>query len=219
MTKRPLPPSGSRSKSVMSGPVTSATRVMWVPLSRYTPSPISRTSIPDARKELTQFSSQNSDVFYGNLLSLPVANGMLYVEPIYLRAENGPIPELKRVVVSTGNRVVMEPTLEEALAKLFGASPSAVPSVGSTTSTAQAAPSAPGLPAAGQAVPPGSVQAAPSSELASVIQSANLHYTRAQEALKAGDWARYGEEIRQLCEALKRLNTPAAPPPAPREAR
>src|SRR6185295_14139165 len=102
--------------------------------------------------------------------------------------------ELKRVVVSTGNRVVMEPTLEDALTKLFGAPPGVVPSVGSTATSAQGAQAAPGLPAAGQAVPPASVQPAASSELAGVIQSANQHYTRAQEALKAGDWARYGEE-------------------------
>ncbi|MEV8513986.1 UPF0182 family protein [Dactylosporangium sp. NPDC051484] len=61
------------------------------------------TSIPDARKELTQFSSQNSDVFYGNLLSLPVANGMLYVEPIYLKAKNeSTFPRLQKVLVAYG---------------------------------------------------------------------------------------------------------------------
>lgn len=160
---------------------------------------------PTISSQFTLWSSSGSRVIRGNMLVIPLGASNLYVEPIYLQAENGPIPELKRVVVSTGNRVVMEPTLEEALAKLFGASPSAVPSVGSTAASAQAAQGAAGLPTAGQAVPPASVQPAAASELASVIQSANQHYTRAQEALKAGDWARYGEEQRLLEADLRRL--------------
>jgi uncharacterized membrane protein (UPF0182 family) len=105
------------------------------------------------------------------------------------------------VVVSTGSRVVMEPTLEEALAKLFNLPPTAVPSVGSTVTSAQSA-----QPAAGQTAGQAVLDPASASELAGVIQSANVHYTRAQEALRVGDWAKYGEEQRLLEADLRRLS-------------
>jgi len=76
-----------------------------------------------------------------------------------------------------------------------------VPSVGSTAASAQAA-----TQGAAQAASSAGAPAATSSELASVIQSANGHYTRAQEALRAGDWARYGDEQRALEADLKRLS-------------
>jgi uncharacterized membrane protein (UPF0182 family) len=166
---------------------------------------------PTISSQFTLWSTAGSRVIRGNMLVIPIGNSNLYVEPIYLQAENGPIPELKRVVVSTGSRVVMEPTLEEALTRLFAAAPGVVPSVGSTTASAQAATQQASPPAA-QAGGQTAAQAAPAAggpaatpELARVIQSANGHYQRAQDALKAGDWARYGEEQRLLEADLKRL--------------
>jgi uncharacterized membrane protein (UPF0182 family) len=157
---------------------------------------------PTISSQFTLWSTAGSRIIRGNMLVIPLGASNLYVEPIYLQAENGPIPELKRVVVSTGNRVVMEPTLEDALAKLLNVPPSNVPSVGSTVGSAQSAASAGGQ-TAGQAAPGAGGGAAP-PEVAAVIQSANLHFTRAQEALRVGDWARYGEEQR-LLEADLRL--------------
>jgi len=165
---------------------------------------------PNISSQFTLWSTAGSRVIRGNLLVIPIGGSNLYVEPIYLQAENGPIPELRRVIVSTGNRVVMEPTLEEALAKLFAGTPGIVPSVGSTAASAQSVVAAGGLPAAptvpgatGQAVP----QTAPqlSADVAAVVSSANGHFMRAQEALRNGDWARYGEEQRALEADLRRL--------------
>jgi uncharacterized protein len=158
---------------------------------------------PMISAQFALWSQAGTRVIRGNLLVIPLGASNLYVEPIYLQAENGPIPELKRVVVSTGNRVVMEPTLEEALAKLFNVPASSVPSVGSTVGSAQAAAPVNGQSDA-QAAPAGGTAIA-TTELAGVIQSANLHYTRAQEALRTGDWARYGEEQRLLEADLRRL--------------
>jgi uncharacterized protein len=93
----------------------------------------------------------------------------------------------------------MEPTLEEALARLFNVPPSSVPSVGSAIGAAQTA-----TPTAAQAAASGGASSN-TSELSQVIQSANIHYTRAQEALRAGDWTRYGEEQRLLEADLRRL--------------
>jgi uncharacterized protein len=154
---------------------------------------------PTISAQFALWSQSGTRVIRGNLLVIPLGASNLYVEPIYLQAENGPIPELKRVVVSTGSRVVMEPTLEEALAKLFNLPPSNVPSVGSTVSGSTA-----GAQTSGQAIP-GAGTPEMTSELAAVIQSANQHYTRAQEALRTGDWARYGEEQRLLEADLRRL--------------
>jgi uncharacterized membrane protein (UPF0182 family) len=154
---------------------------------------------PTISAQFALWSQSGTRVIRGNMLVIPLGASNLYVEPIYLQAENGPIPELKRVVVSTGNRVVMEPTLEEALARLFNVPTSSVPSVGSAIANAQ-----PGAATAGQAAPAAGASAN-TSELSQVIQSANQHYTRAQEALRAGDWTRYGEEQRLLEADLRRL--------------
>jgi hypothetical protein len=142
---------------------------------------------PAISSQFTLWSSAGSKVLRGNTLVIPLGSSNLYVEPIYLqsdvRNESNAIPELKRVVVGTGSRIAMEPTLEEALAKLFG----------------QASPTV----AAGQ---PANVQAtAPAADIPGLIRSASDRFTRSQEALKAGDWARYGEEQRGLEADLRRL--------------
>ncbi|MBT7902712.1 UPF0182 family protein [Candidatus Woesearchaeota archaeon] len=73
-------------------------------------------------QQLTLWSQQGSRVTRGNLLIIPIKNSILYVEPLYIQAETGQLPELKRVIVSDGERVVMEVNFGEALAALFGAS-------------------------------------------------------------------------------------------------
>jgi uncharacterized membrane protein (UPF0182 family) len=139
---------------------------------------------PGIAAQLTLWNQSGTRVIRGNLLVIPIGNANLYVEPIYLQAAQGPLPELKRVVVATGNRIAMEPTLEAALVRLF-----------------EGAPVAP-LPAAGPAAP--SQPAAP-AQAATLARSAQTHYAAAQEALRAGDWARYGEELRALEADLRRL--------------
>ncbi len=142
---------------------------------------------PQISAQFTLWSQAGSRIIRGNLLVIPVGTSNLYVEPIYLQAENGPIPELKRVIVSTGNRLVMEPTLDEALAKLFGA--------GVAAQTAQPA----GAPR------PAAVDGSASPEVAALIRSASDQFARAQEALRAGDWARYGEAQKALEADLRQL--------------
>ena len=66
-----------------------------------------------------------SRVIRGNLLVIPIENSILYVSPLYLRAAQGQLPELKRVIAAYGDQVVMKETLAEALSALFesGAAP------------------------------------------------------------------------------------------------
>jgi uncharacterized membrane protein (UPF0182 family) len=71
-------------------------------------------------QQLTLWDQKGSGVIRGKLIVIPIENSFLYVVPLYLKAEGTNFPQLKRVIVATGDKVVMEPTLDEALASLFG---------------------------------------------------------------------------------------------------
>ena len=71
--------------------------------------------------QITLWNQQGSEVIQGNLLVIPIEESLLYIRPLYLRAASGRIPELKRVVVAYQNHIVMEETLDAALARLFPA--------------------------------------------------------------------------------------------------
>lgn len=143
--------------------------------------------------QITLWNQQGSQVLWGTLMVIPIEESLIYVRPLYLRGQGGRIPELRRVVVAYQNQIVMEPTLDAALARLFGdAAPAPPPEVDQTTRSAPASSPTP-------------VAAAASADLSAVAGEARSHYDRAIEAQRAGDWAKYGEEIRLLGEALKRL--------------
>jgi uncharacterized membrane protein (UPF0182 family) len=152
--------------------------------------------------QITLWNQQGSEVIQGTLMVIPIEESLLYVRPLYLRAQAGRIPELTRVIVAYQNQIVMERTLDAGLARLFGAS--TAPSAPPTAAGDRAAPSTPGAPAA-----PGAAPAAPApageSNLAAEARAA---YDRAIAAQKAGDWAKYGEEIRRLGEILQRMKQP-----------
>ncbi|GAI26591.1 unnamed protein product, partial [marine sediment metagenome] len=72
-------------------------------------------------EQLALWGRGGSRVIRGNLLLIPLGKSILYVEPVFLQAEAGGLPELKRVIVAAGERIAMEPTLEESMAAIFGA--------------------------------------------------------------------------------------------------
>jgi len=121
-----------------------------------------------------------------------VGDSFLYVEPLYVQASQGKIPELQRVILATQERVVMAESFQKALDQLFAA-----PKSGTTPS-----PTPSPAPSNG---PPPSGSPAPAQTVAQLIKSASDHYDRAQAALKAGDFATYGSEIRALNDDLARL--------------
>jgi uncharacterized membrane protein (UPF0182 family) len=132
-------------------------------------------------------------VIQGTLLVIPIEESLIYVRPLYLRAAGGQIPELKRVIVAYQNNIVMEETLDAALARIFprgGAAPQ--PSMPAVETPAPA----PGQPAAPRA---------PSADVGSLAEQARAHYQRAMQAQREGNWALYGEEIRKLGEVLERM--------------
>jgi uncharacterized membrane protein (UPF0182 family) len=156
-------------------------------------------------RELTLWDQRGSEVIRGNLLVIPIEEALIYVQPIYLRAEGGQIPELKRVVVAFQDRVVMSETLESGLTRLFAGQgriatqpvAGAIPSAADTT-RASAAPAAPA------GTPP--VAGAPTAPSGSLLREAQDHYSRAMAAQRSGDWATYGQEIQRLGDVLRRLN-------------
>ena len=81
---------------------------------------------PEISRQLALWDQRGSRVLRGNLLVIPIDHSLLYVEPVYLVAEQNDLPQLKRMIVAHGDRVAMEPTLGQALAVLFGA-PSSAP--------------------------------------------------------------------------------------------
>ncbi len=136
-------------------------------------------------RQVSLWDQRGSEVIRGNLLVIPIEESLIYVQPLYLRAEGGRIPELKRVVVAYQNRVVMEETLEAGLAQLFGGS------VGPPVLVARPGAPAPAMPAGARA--------------ADLARQAADHYQRAVEAQRSGNWSRYGEELSRLGEALREL--------------
>ncbi len=71
-------------------------------------------------QQLSLWSQRGSQVIRGNLLVIPIERSLVYVEPLYIAAEKGQLPELKRVIVAFGDRIAMEETLDGAIARVFG---------------------------------------------------------------------------------------------------
>jgi uncharacterized protein len=134
-------------------------------------------------QQLTLWNQMGSRVIRGaNLLAIPIENSILYVSPLYLRAEHGHLPELKRVIAAYGEHVVMKETLAEALSALFiesGAAP---------------------------AVATGTEEMAPMNPATGRAREALDRYNRAVERLKAGDWKGFGSQFDAMRELLEEMN-------------
>jgi hypothetical protein len=156
---------------------------------------------PVVSAQLTLWGQQGSRVIIGNLLVMPIEDSLLYVQPLYLQSSTTPLPQLKRVIVfyraSTsagvtligGQQVVaMQPTLAASLAQIFGAAP---PSAGSGTPVT---------------TPPGPTITGPvTARVRNLIAQANQQFLAAQAALKAGNFAGYGTQVKALAATLKAL--------------
>lgn len=168
-----------------------------------------------ATTTLTLLRQGGSDVTFGNLLTLPVGGGLLYVEPVYVRAAQGTsYPLLKYVLVAFGNQVAFDTRLDRALASVFGTAAGTTPPATAT-------------PAPGQA-PQGGPPPAPrggGSDLQRALADAQAALADAQSALRRGDFAAYGQAQQRLADAIQRASTAARPgatqapaparPPAP----
>ncbi|KLL11752.1 MULTISPECIES: UPF0182 family protein [Protofrankia] len=159
-------------------------------------------------QELNLLRGQGSRTIQGNLLTLPVAGGLLYVEPYYVQArENAVYPTLQRVAAVYGENIGFAPTLGEALSQVFGTTPDSTPG-GGTGGTGGTGPESP---------PPGGGTNDP--QIRQAITDADRAFTAGQDALRKDppDFTAYGNAQKDLADALDRLGrlTAAPPPPSP----
>lgn len=145
-------------------------------------------------KEFSFWNQQGSKVIRGNLLTIPINNSLLYVEPVYLKAEAAEsLPEMKKVIVAYGDKIIMEDTLEEALDKMFGGNKPNVPTKPSQPTTPN--------------VPVNPNQPIDDLSTGELITKANQVFTDAVSAQKNGDWATYGDKLSELESILNKLNS------------
>jgi uncharacterized membrane protein (UPF0182 family) len=131
-------------------------------------------------QQLSLWNQTGSRVIRGNLLVIPIDDALLYVEPLYLSAESRQLPELKRLIASTGDRVVMEQNVESLFAALVKQERKPSAAVASTTPPIPGAPTESGANAA-----------------------ALNHYRRALDALTKSDWRTFGVEMDAMQKVLQ----------------
>lgn len=131
---------------------------------------------PAISPQLSLWNQRGSQAIFGNMLVIPIKDSIVYIQPLYLQAEQTAIPELTRVIVVYADKVEMARTLEAALLRIFGEAPAE-----ETTGT-------PG---------PGGTRAD--------AATAQRLYREAVEAQRKGDWATYGQKLQALGEVLSRL--------------
>jgi uncharacterized membrane protein (UPF0182 family) len=145
--------------------------------------------------QITLWNQQGSEVIQGTLLVIPIEESLLYIRPLYLRSAGGRIPELKRVIVAYQNQIVMEESLDAAIARIFRD-----PARAEAPAAAAPAGARPAVPAGAEAGAP-----VPGESVDALAARAREHYQRALQAQREGDWARYGEEIRRLGDVLDQM--------------
>jgi uncharacterized membrane protein (UPF0182 family) len=144
--------------------------------------------------QLTLWNQQGSRVLRGSLIVIPCGKALLYAEPIYLQANNSPMPELRLVVLALQDRLAYAPTFEAALASLYG-------SESSTLNSSEAPPPAP--------VPGASKAAAtqPASDLNGLISQASKDFSDYQRLTSEGKLAEAGQKLDDLKRVLDKLDT------------
>jgi uncharacterized membrane protein (UPF0182 family) len=163
----------------------------------YGPSQINARIEQDAQisQQLTLWKQSGSDIIRGDLVIIPIEQSLLYVQPLYLKAAQGEIPELKRVLTAYGEKIAMELNLERSLAALFAD--------GRAGEIAAARP---------EAARPERSRAAAAARLPAgereLAREALQRLRSARESYRRDDWARFGEELKRLEQTLQRMAGP-----------
>ncbi|AAK77997.1 hypothetical protein BJV85_000151 [Clostridium acetobutylicum] len=140
---------------------------------------------PSISKEVSLWNTQGSSVQFGDTSIIPIKNSLLYVEPVYLRAQGkNSMPEVKRVIVSFGNKMVMANSIDEALNQIFNNSSNNQSETRTET---------------------GGTSTDSSNNKDKLKQAQDL-YNQAVDAQKNGDWSKYGDYINKLGKTLDELN-------------
>jgi uncharacterized membrane protein (UPF0182 family) len=164
---------------------------------------------PVISAQITLWNQSGSTVVRGNLIVVPVGNSLLYLQPVYLQSQTSKFPAFQRIVVASPRNIVWGSSLQEALNLLLtkeanGGSPGPSPS---PTPTPTPGPSGSPGPSAtpGPSASPGA-SLPPNATVQQLVEYANAHFELAQEALRNGDFARYGQEIDLVRQALAQLD-------------
>ena len=136
----------------------------------------------EVSRQISLWDQRGSQVIQGPLLVIPIEESLIYVRPLYLKAETGKIPELKRVIVAYENKIAMEETLEAALSRIFGTTIS--------TQTQEEKTDQPTI--------------IVDQQIRDLFKQAQELYDEAIRSQKEGDWASYGEALKRLGEILRR---------------
>ena len=170
-------------------------------------------SDPTISSQLSLLRRGGSEVEFGNLLSLPFNGGLLYIEPVYIRASTEGYPLLRKVLAGYGANVAMDDTLTGALAAVFGSSPAPSPDEGGTDPGTGGAGESDGVsptpaPSTSQeptpAPQPTQATGDPATDLQIAIAQAQQAYEDGVSALRRNDFEAYGRAQQQLADALKR---------------
>jgi uncharacterized membrane protein (UPF0182 family) len=166
-------------------------------------------SSPQVSSELNLLRQQGTQVLYGNLLTLPVAGGLLYVEPVYIERSNqeSSFPQLSRVLVSFGGRIGYAPTLPDALTQVFGSSGAATASGGTPAPAAQAPAQTPSTGQAQAPAPAPTAGGQSSAQVTSAVNAMNSALDRLRTAQQNGDFAGIGQAQQDLANAINQYRT------------
>jgi uncharacterized membrane protein (UPF0182 family) len=147
--------------------------------------------------QLTLWNQQGSHVLRGSLLVIPTGRALLYAEPIYLQAQESPMPELRLVVLALQDRLAYGPTFEAALSSLFGSAPSALSTTDANPQPAQVA--------AGPVGP--TVAPAADVDTRTLIGRASQDFADYQRLTAAGKLAEAGQKLDALKQTLDQLSS------------
>ncbi|MBT7283371.1 MAG: COG1615 family transporter, partial [Elusimicrobiaceae bacterium] len=135
---------------------------------------------PVISQQFKLWERQGSRIIRGSLMVIPVKDSLLYIEPIYLQAEISKIPELRRIIVAYGEKIAMEKSLDEALIRVITGSKSNLATNGFEFKDSE-------------------------DKIASTSKEALNLFNKAQQQMRNGDYAGYGETIKQLSNVLNEL--------------
>lgn len=162
----------------------------------------------DVSKELNLLESGSTNVERGNLLTLPLGGGLVYVEPVYVRSSGATsYPMLQKVLVAFGDQVGFADTLDEALDQVFGGDSGASAGDAENSGGTSSAPSSGAGDSSGASDSSGSSGTDGSTVpggLAQALQEAGQAMKDSDAAMKNGDWSAYGEAQQRLEDALNR---------------
>jgi uncharacterized membrane protein (UPF0182 family) len=141
---------------------------------------------PEISKALTLWNQGGSRVIWGSLLVIPIEQSLIYVQPLYIAAQSGGVPELKRVIVAYGNTIVMEENLEKSLNSIFGQALAQYQQ---------------------KVVESAQTTGAPQTDVKGLIAEASRQFDAGQQELRRANWGGYGAAMQKVEQLLKELGT------------